>query len=67
MEVFPSISIEIRVEHSDVDGLLDAPGHLVIFLVEGLYTLHGDLVVWQAPKALQLSFHLPVIMSNSIN
>ena len=31
------------MEYSDVDGLLDAPG---FFLVEDLYTLHGDLVAW---------------------
>ena len=34
------------MEHPDVEGLLDAPGSLVIFLVEYLYTVHGDLVVW---------------------
>ena len=32
--VSPSIGIEVRVEYPDVDGLLDAPGGLVIFLVK---------------------------------
>ena len=42
----PSIGIEVWVEHPDVDGLLDAPGGPVIFLVEDLYTLHGDPLGW---------------------
>ena len=48
--VSPSIGIEVQVEHSDVDGLLDDPDYLVIFPVEDLYTLYGDLVVWSPIK-----------------
>ena len=44
--VSPSICIEVWVEHSDVDGLLDTPGGPVSFPVKDLYILHGDLVAW---------------------
>ena len=38
------------MEHSDVDGLLDAPCYSVLFPIKDLYTLHGDLVVWPPIK-----------------
>ena len=37
----PFIGIEVRVGYFDIDGLLDAPGGLIIFLVQHLYTFHG--------------------------
>ena len=39
----PSIGIQVRVEHPNVDGLLDTQGGLLIFPVENLFTLHGDM------------------------
>ena len=42
--------IEVWVEHSDVDGLLDVPDGLIILPVEDLYTLHRDLVGWPPTK-----------------
>ena len=46
----PSTNIEVQVEHSDVDGLLDAPSGPVIFEVEDMYTIHGDLAAWPPIK-----------------
>ena len=42
--MYPSIGIEVRMEHSDVDSLIDALGGLVIFQVKDRYTLYADLV-----------------------
>ena len=50
MVVSPSIRVEVQAEHSNIDGPLDAPGGPVIFPVEGLCTLHGDLVAWYPIK-----------------
>ena len=49
----PPNGTEARVEHSDVNGLLNAPGGLVILPVEDLYTLHGDLVA-RSPIKVQV-------------
>ena len=39
--VSPLIGIEVKVGYFDIDELLDAPGGLIIFLVDRLYTFHG--------------------------
>ena len=51
------IGIEVWVEHSDVDGLLDCPGGPVIFPFEDLYTLQDDLVVCPPIKVQELRHH----------
>ena len=55
----PSIRIEVQVEHSDVDGILNAPGgiYMIIFSVEDLYTLDGDLVALPRIKVQVLQYH----------
>ena len=59
--VSPSIGIEVWVEHSDVDGLLDALGGPVIFPVEGLYTLHGETWGSGLPSRCRFSNTMDVI------
>ena len=41
----------------DVDGLLDDPVGLIIFPVEDLYPLHGDLVAWPPIKKQVFRHH----------
>ena len=55
--VSPSISIKVWVAHLDVDQLLDAPGGQVIFTLQDLITLHGNLVVSLLIKVQVLQQH----------